>query len=122
MNPPPLPARKRFPWIFYWIVLVLIILFAFAPIGSVMLCAAVANAYGCRVDEGSVHPCIINGHDYGELLYSLGVMGWFMLATIPGGLFAFVAWLIVLILHRASWRKRLGPGVPPPVPPPPSPA
>ena len=56
-----------------------------------MLCAAIANAYGCKVDEGSVHPCIINGHDYGELLYSLGVMGWFMLVTIPGALVAFVS-------------------------------
>jgi hypothetical protein len=41
-----------------------------------------------------VHPCIINGQDYGELLYSLGVMGWFMLVTIPGGLVAFAGWLI----------------------------
>jgi hypothetical protein len=120
MNPPPVPTRKRFPWILYGIVLVLIVLFAFAPIGSVLLCAAIANAHGCKVDEGSVHPCIINGHDYGELLYSLGVMGWFMLVTIPGGLFALVAWLIVLILHRVNWRKRLAAGVPPPIPSPPA--
>ena len=67
-----------------------------------MLCGAIANAYGCKVDEGSVHPCVINGHDYGELLYSLGVMGWFMLVTIPGGLVAFVSWLIFLILHLVA--------------------
>jgi hypothetical protein len=118
MNPPPLPIRKPFPWIFYWIVLVLIVLFAFAPIGSVMTCASIANSHGCKVDEGSVHPCIINGKDYGQLLYTLGVLGWLMLVTIPGGLFAFALWLIVLILHRASWRKRCG--VPPPIPPPPA--
>ena len=80
----------------------------------------IANAYGCKVDEGSVHPCIINGHDYGELLYSLGVMGWFMLVTIPGGLVAFASWLIFLILHRVAWRKRISAGIPPPVPPPPA--
>jgi hypothetical protein len=120
MNSPPVLVRKRFPWILYGIVLVVIVLFVFAPIGSVILCAAIANAYGCKVDEGSAHPCIINGHDYGELLYSLGVMGWFMLVTIPGGLFAFVGWLIVLILHRVSWRKRFAAGVPPPIPPPPA--
>ena len=84
-----------------------------------MLCAAIANAYGCKVDEGSVHPCIINGHDYGELLYSLGVMGWFMLVTIPGGLVAFVSWLIFLILHRVAWRKRMSAGIPPQILPPP---
>ena len=101
MKPPPLPIRKRFPWILYWIVLFPIVLFAFAPIGSVMLCSVIANANGCKVDEGSVHPCIINGQDYGDLLYSLGVIGWFMLVTLPGGLVAFVSWLIFLILHRA---------------------
>jgi hypothetical protein len=50
------------------------------------------------VDEGSVHPCIINGHDCGELLYDLGVLGWFMLVTLPGGLLAFDSWLILLVL------------------------
>jgi len=89
--------------------LFVIVAFAFAPIGSVMLCAAMANAYGCKVDEGSVHPCMINGHDYGELLYSLGVMGWFMLVTIPGGLVAFASWLIFLILHRVAWRSAYPP-------------
>jgi hypothetical protein len=33
MNPPPVPVRKRFPWIFYWIVLALIILIALASTG-----------------------------------------------------------------------------------------
>lgn len=110
--------NKRFPWIWYWLALFVIFAFAFAPIGSVILCGAIANAYGCRVDEGSMHPCMINGQDYGQLLYSLGVMGWFMLVTIPAGLIAFVCWLIFLILHRAAWRKRVSAGIPPPVPPP----
>ena len=121
MNPPPLPVRKRFPWILYGIALVLIVGFAFASVGSVMLCAGIANAYGCKVDEGSVHPCIINGHDYGALLYDLGVMGWFMLVTLPGGLLAFVFWFIALILHRVTWRKRFSAALPP-IPSPPSPA
>jgi len=113
--------KKRFPWIFYWIFLVLIVLFTFAPVGSVMACAWIANAYGCKVDEGSVHPCIINGHDYGQLLYTLGVLGWLVLVTLPGGVFAFIVWLIVLILHRANWRKRFAAHVPP-IPRPPLPA
>jgi len=98
--------QKRFPWIPYWIVLVLIVLFALAPIGSVVVCSVIANAAGCKVDEGSVHPCIINGKDYGHLLYTLGVMGWLMLATLPLGALAFMIWLIVLVLHRARWRKK----------------
>ena len=102
-------VRKRFPWIPYWIVLALIFLVALAPVGSVVTCGLIANAFGCRVDEGSVHPCIINGHDYGQLLYTLGVLGWLMLVTLPVGAFAFVLWLLVLVLHRVSWQKRFCP-------------
>ena len=97
---------RRFPWVLYLLALLAILAFAFAPIGSVMLCAGIANAYGCKVDEGSVHPCIINGHDYGELLYDLGVLGWLMLVTLPAGALAFIFWLIALILHRATWQRR----------------
>ena len=110
----------RFPWIWYLLALFVICGFAFAPVGSVILCAVISNVGGCKVDEGSMHPCIINGQDYGQLLYTLGVLGWLMLVTIPVGLFAFIIWLIVLILHRASWRKRVSVGVPPPIPQPPA--
>jgi hypothetical protein len=111
VNPPPLPVQKRFPWLLYWIVLVLIGLVALAPVGSVVACGLIANAHGCRVDEGSVHPCVINGKDYGQLLYTLGVLGWLMLVSLPAGALAFMIWLIVLILHRASWRKRFAAGL-----------
>jgi hypothetical protein len=112
--------NKRFPWLWYFLALFVILAFAFTPIGSVMLCGAIANAYACKVDEGSVHPCIINGHDYGHLLYTLGVLGWLMLVTLPAGLFAFVVWLIVVMLHRERWRKRVSAGVPPAIPQPPA--
>jgi hypothetical protein len=111
VNPPPLPVQKRFPWLLYWIVLVLIGLVALAPVGSVVACGLIANAHGCRVDEGSAHPCVINGKDYGQLLYTLGVLGWLMLVSLPAGALAFMIWLIVLILHRASWRKRFAAGL-----------
>jgi hypothetical protein len=111
MSPPPLPVRKPFPWILYWIVLAVIILVALAPAGSVVACGWIANTHGCKVDEGSVHPCMINGKDYGHLLYTLGVMGWLMLLTLPVGALALVIWLIALILHRASWRRRAEPNL-----------
>jgi ABC-type sugar transport system permease subunit len=106
VNPPPLPTRKRFPWIIYSVFLVLIILFTVAPIGSVVACSVIANRYGCHVDEGSIHPCVVGGKDYGPLLYQLGVLGWLMLVTLPVGAIAFAAWLIILLLHRSAWRKR----------------
>jgi hypothetical protein len=41
--------HKRFPWIWYLLALLVIGAFAFAPIGSVMLCGAIANTYECKV-------------------------------------------------------------------------
>jgi len=108
ITPPPLPSRKRFPWVIYWIVLALIALVALSPIGSVVACGWIANAHGCKVDEGSVHPCIINGKDYGHLLYTMGVLGWLMLLTLPGGALAAGVWAVVLIVHRSAWRKQAG--------------
>lgn len=111
----PSKSPKRFPWVIYWILLGLILVLALAPIGSVMLCGLIANSFGCRVDEGSAHPCIISGKDYGHLLYTLGVMSWLMLVTLPLGALAFAGWLITLIFHREAWKKRL-PAIPPPLP------
>ncbi len=98
--------NSRFPWVIYSILLFGIMAVALAPMGSVLVCGWIANSHGCKVDEGSVHPCMIGGKDYGQLLYTLGVLGWLMLVTLPGGVCAFIIWLIVLMLHRASWRKR----------------
>ena len=82
-------------------------LIALAPVGSVIASGVIANANGCRVDEGSVHPCVINGKDYGQMLYTLGVMGWLMLVTLPAGVVAFGLWLAVLLIHRNAWHKRM---------------
>jgi hypothetical protein len=98
-------AGKKFPWAIYLIVLFVILLITLAPIGSVVACSWIANSYGCKVDEGSVHPCIIGGVDRGQLLYTMGVMGWFMLLTLPAGAFAILGWIIILIVHRSRWRK-----------------
>jgi hypothetical protein len=59
-----------------------------------------------RSTKGSVHPCIVEGKDYGQLLYTLGVLGWLMLVTIPAGALALLIWLVVLMLHRTAWRRR----------------
>jgi hypothetical protein len=67
MIPPPLPVRRRFPWILYWIVLVLIVLVALAPVGSVVACGLIASAHGCRGDgkreafKLSVYQLLVSG-------------------------------------------------------------
>ena len=57
----PAKPSKRFPWAIYLIALFVILAVALAPVGSVVACSWVVDAHGCKVDEGSVHPCKIGG-------------------------------------------------------------
>src|SRR3954471_2858025 len=103
---PATPRRKEVPWIIYLILLVLIVAFALAPIGSVAVAGFLANSHGCKLDEGSAHPCLSGGKARGELLYALGVLGWLMLITLPAGAVAFAVWLVVVLLHRGRWQRQ----------------
>ena len=98
--------KKRFPWIIYLILLFLIVGVALAPVGCVVLAGTIGDINGCKVDEGSVHPCVIAGKDYGQSLYTLGVLGWFMLLTLPAGVVLGLFWLIILLVHRVRWNRR----------------
>lgn len=93
----------RFPWWIYWLLLALILLFAFAPVISVMIAGWMAEANGCALDEGSIHTCMVGGEDIGPTLYTLFVLGWFGLATLPLGGGALIVWLVIVIIHRLAW-------------------
>jgi ribosomal protein S18 acetylase RimI-like enzyme len=98
--------QRRFPWWVYWTSLVFIGLFAVWPIASLVSASMIAQSNGCLIDEGSVHPCMISGEDWGENLYTMAVLGWLMLATVPLGLGAGIVWLIVLLIHHAAWARQ----------------
>lgn len=100
--------ERRFPWLVYALVLMLILVLALLPLLSALGAGAIASANGCALDEGSVHPCIIGGADRGDLLYELGVLGWLMLATIPLGAIATVVWAIVLAVHLTRFNRGAG--------------
>jgi hypothetical protein len=99
------PAR-RFPWWVYGLALVLILAVALAPLVSVMIAGTIAEANGCTLHEGFVNPCMVDGTDMGETLYAMGVMGWLMLATIPLGAMALLAWLVILVIHLIVRARR----------------
>jgi hypothetical protein len=79
-------------------------LWTISPMISVLLASAIATAFGCALDEGGVNPCVVLGKDLGPSLYTLGVMGWFFLLTVPSGLIAFTVFTFKVIL---SARKRV---------------
>jgi hypothetical protein len=78
-------------------------LIGLAPLGCAILAYQIAVSLGCRLDEGSVHPCLFMGQDIGGLLYAMGMMGWLMLATIWLLLLAPILWIAYAIVrHRAK--------------------
>jgi hypothetical protein len=103
---PAAPPVRRFPWPIYVVGFVLLLAITLAPVISVVFASVIANANGCVVDEGSVHPCLIAGSDWGETLYTLGVLGWLMLVTLPVGSVALLVLAVVLLVHRTTWRHR----------------
>ena len=95
----PSPARR--PLLPRWVwrgLLVILTLIAWAPVLSVMFTVYVADHYGCRVDEGGVHPCTgWGGQEIGPLLATTGVLGWGMLVTFPFMVGTAIAWLVILV-------------------------
>ena len=105
-DPPPLPHGRRFPVVTYAALLILIVLFAAAPIISVVISSWIAQANGCVLNEGGVNPCVINGTDWGETLTTMFVFGWLTFLTAPLGAIALLIWLIALVLHVVAHRRR----------------
>ncbi|MET0438115.1 MAG: hypothetical protein ABW043_11540 [Devosia sp.] len=95
----------KFAWWAYWLFLAVIALFAFAPVISVLVASSIAESNGCNLNEGSINPCLVAGSDMGPTIYTLFVLGWFAIATIPLGGAAFFVWLATLIIHRIAWGQ-----------------
>jgi NADPH:quinone reductase-like Zn-dependent oxidoreductase len=75
-----------------------ILVWTVLPMISVLIASAIAEHFGCKLDEGNSHVCIAFGRDVGDLLYNLFVMGWGFLLTIPSGVIALV--VLVVIAYR----------------------
>ena len=97
---------RRFPHWAYALGLTVIALLALAPIISMLIASSIASAHGCVVDEGSVHPCVIAGTDWGETFNTMTVLCWFMFFTLPVGALAFLLCLTGGLIHYALWRGK----------------
>ena len=89
----------------YALSLIFIILVALSPLISVMLADFIATSAGCVLNEATSHPCVIAGIDVGNSLYTLGFLGWFMIATIPIGAILLICWVIALVVHFSKKTK-----------------
>ena len=100
---------KKRAWILHLLIVSFLLLLALAPFLVAMGAGAFASANGCELHEGFVNPCVVGGRDYGDTLYSLGVMGWFGLVTLPLGLLLAGLYVVVVIVVWALRRRKAEP-------------
>jgi hypothetical protein len=82
----------------------LILLVCLAPGLMTVWAGWMANRHGCTLHEGFTNPCIVGGQDIGGTLYTFGMMGWFMIATLPIAAAVLVAWIAVELIRLARRR------------------
>ena len=96
----------------FWLLLIAALLCTIvgaAPLVVSGTAQAIADAHGCRLDEGSAHVCRVAGSDWGGTLYAMGVMGWLSLVTIWLLLLAvpiWIAWFVVVVVRIVQRANR----------------
>jgi len=95
----------NFPWRVYWLLFVVIVLFALAPVLSALFSGLLAEINGCTLTEHDMHPCMVAGMEFGGVISFFFVLGLFALVTLPLGGGALIVWLVILIIHRIAWRR-----------------
>ena len=86
--------------------LLLIVFVGALPILSTMAALAIVNVFGCRLDEDSMHACMVWGHDIGETLYTMLVSGWLAMITVPFAVLALFVWVVGMVVLSAVRRRR----------------
>jgi hypothetical protein len=84
----------------------LILLYALAPLLSVLLCGVIASLAGCSVSEAGASPCPILGFDMGGVLVTMLVCGWLIFWTLPSGLLFLVVFTIIVLILRRKRKAR----------------
>lgn len=88
------------------LILIPILLWMLWPAILAGVAGSIATANGCELNEAVINSCIVDGREMGETLYGMGVMGWFMLVTIPTGLLALLVFLLLLLIEWLAGRRR----------------
>lgn len=94
-------------FIIHTLVVIGILVLGVSPFIPVAIAGTMAERNGCTLHEGFVNPCVINGEDWGETLYSMGMMGWIGIATIPLAIgVAGIYIIVVIIISLVQYARR----------------
>jgi hypothetical protein len=85
--------------------MVILVLVALSPLFSMIAAGLVASIYGCPLDLAASKPCVVGGEDIGHGLFTLGMMGWFLFATLPAFLTLSALWIVVELVRWAGARR-----------------
>ena len=98
---------RKFPWLVYWLILVVIILASAVPMVASSMAEVIARDNGCFLtDSGTEGACVDgNGNDLRPLISNLMLWGWMMILILPLGFIAVLLWLIILVVHYIVWRS-----------------
>ena len=90
-------------------ILIASIIIAVLPLLSMIAAGLTASLFGCDLNEGDVSMCPTIFGDIGELLYTMGVFGWFLFYTVPLGAVGLVTsailFIIAFIRNKARTEK-----------------
>ena len=104
-------------WILiHTLVVILILLLGASPVIVAIIAGTIADANGCTLHEGFVNPCVINGKDWGQDLYALGMLGFFAIGTIPIALTVAAIYLVSVIVVAIILRSRRSKSASAPIP------
>ena len=97
--------RAPFPWLQHALILLMILLVAASPYLVSGLALWIGMGSGCDLNSFAVEPCPVFGADWGGFLRNAYGFGWLILATLPLGGGAFIAWSVITIIHRIAWGR-----------------
>ena len=87
-------------------VMAILLFICLLPLMSMAVAEFIAQVNGCKLDLTGAHPCIVGGRDIGHDLLTLGMMGYFLFATMPAVAGIVVLWalveLIAVVRRRAA--------------------
>jgi hypothetical protein len=86
------------------ILMAVMLMIALLPVFSMAAAEIMAQFYGCKLDLVAAHPCIAGGRDIGHGLLTLGMMGYFLFATMPAVAGIVVLWVLVELVAFARRR------------------
>jgi hypothetical protein len=87
------------------ILMSIVVLACLTPFFSMMAAQAIAFIYGCDLSLAATQPCMAHGTDIGSNLLTMGMMGWFLMTTLPVMLGVVILWIAVEIVRWFSMRR-----------------